>query len=259
MCLLIMQFHVHGGLPLVVAANRDELYDRPAEPMTILRAASPRVLGGRDESAGGTWLAVNQYGVVAALTNRPTPGGRDLTKRSRGELPLALAQHDSAAAAVDAFTAIVRPSDYNPAWLLVGDRQSAFAVDMTGEVTLVEPLPPGIHILENRPLGAKSAKVDRVRMLVDAIDAAGADELVHRLHRVLADHEVPAADDVGEFPPEIKAACVHTERYGTRWSGVITVSDDPAVAPAIRYTDGPPCRSALNDADVFWGEGPDYA
>ena len=37
----------------------------------MLRGGGPRILGGRDEVAGGTWLAVNEHGVVAGLTNQP--------------------------------------------------------------------------------------------------------------------------------------------------------------------------------------------
>src|SRR3954447_10307839 len=125
MCLLIMLVQTHGDFPLVVAGNRDELLERPAVAMSVLRDAGPRVLGGRDELAGGTWLAVNDVGVVAGLTNRPAT--KDPAKRSRGELPIALASHASAAAAVDALVAELRPSDYNPAWLLVGDRDALFA------------------------------------------------------------------------------------------------------------------------------------
>ena len=75
------------------------------------------MLGGRDELAGGTWLAVNEHGVVAGITNRPSPGGRDPTKRSRGELPLLLAKHRSATATVADLMEGIRPSDDNPAWL----------------------------------------------------------------------------------------------------------------------------------------------
>src|SRR5882762_8250462 len=56
-CLLVVLSRVVPGLPLVVAANRDERFDRPATPMAILRAVGPRRLGGRDDKAGGTWLA----------------------------------------------------------------------------------------------------------------------------------------------------------------------------------------------------------
>src|SRR2546423_2141430 len=122
-----MLAQMHREFPLVVAANRDELLDRPAVAMTVLREAGPRIIGGRDELAGGTWLAVNDAGVVAGLTNRPMHGQqRDPTKRSRGELPLGLARHTSAADAVEWFAAEIKPSQYNPGWMLVGDRRSAY-------------------------------------------------------------------------------------------------------------------------------------
>src|SRR4051812_25845734 len=109
-----MLTRAHPDAPLIVGANRDELLERPAVPMTVLQDAGPRILGGRDELAGGTWLAVNEAGVVAGLTNRPLAGQRDPAKRSRGELPLALAGHHSAAAAVEAFQSAFRPADFNP-------------------------------------------------------------------------------------------------------------------------------------------------
>src|ERR1700752_3288225 len=103
--------------PLIVAANRDERLDRPAVPMTVLRERQPRILGGRDELAGGTWLAGHEHGVVAGLTNQPSLGGRDPSKRSRGELPLAFASYASAAEAVRAVPAGLDPARYNPCWM----------------------------------------------------------------------------------------------------------------------------------------------
>jgi uncharacterized protein with NRDE domain len=257
--LLIVVAQMHPDIPLIVGANRDELLDRPAQPMTVLREAGPRVLGGRDELAGGTWLAVNDAGVVAGLTNRPTNGQRDPAKRSRGELPLALACHNSATEAVEAFGAAVRPADYNPAWLLVGDRETLFAIDMTGdEQPVINPLPPGLHILENRPVGTRSPKVDHVRSLLTGVDDLPDGPLVRRLQSVLGNHDVPAdlsADhdgDLGEVPAEVRAACVHTERYGTRWSCVVTVPGDADRLPTLRYADGPACRADYTDADPLW-------
>jgi uncharacterized protein with NRDE domain len=78
-CLLIALSGVLDGTPLLVAANRDELYARPAESITVLRDHGPRILGGRDLAAGGTWLAVNSRGVMAGLTNQPSGRGRDDT------------------------------------------------------------------------------------------------------------------------------------------------------------------------------------
>jgi uncharacterized protein with NRDE domain len=255
MCLLIVLAHTRRDLPLVVGANRDELLERPATPMAVLRDANPRIVGGRDELAGGTWLAVNDAGVVAGLTNRPAT--KDPAKRSRGELPIALASHASAEAAVEALVDELRPSDYNPAWLLVGDRDALFAVDMTGGgAAKVERLPPGIHVLENRALGEASPKVDHVRSLLAGVEDLAADELRERFQNVLADHFVPEGatpvrDGGGDpIPAEVKAACVHTERYGTRWSGIVTMPAAPKARPTFRYADGPPCQGAWKDARV---------
>src|SRR5271166_3791385 len=120
-------FQVVSDAPLIVAANRDERLDRPAVPMTVLRERDPRILGGRDDLAGGTWLAVNEHGVVAGLTNRPVSGGRDPAKRSRGELPLAFTRAAGAAEAVARVVPTIDPDAYNPCWLLVGDRRSLFS------------------------------------------------------------------------------------------------------------------------------------
>ncbi len=174
-CLLIALSGVVPGVPLLIAANRDEMYQRPTDPITVLRAAHPRILGGRDELAGGTWLAVNEHGVVAGLTNQPT-GARDPAKRSRGELPLAFAAYPDAKTAVTEVCARLDPAAYNPCWMLVGDRQDLFSVDVSGgHRARVERLPAGRYVLENAPLGQASAKQRRVAGLVAALDGAGPD------------------------------------------------------------------------------------
>src|ERR1700683_1267947 len=146
----------------MIAANRDEQRARPAVTMTVLQDHDPRVLGGRDELAGGTWLAVNEHGVVAGLTNQPT-GARDPAKRSRGELPLTFAAYPDAKTAVTEVCARLDPAAYNPCWMLVGDRQALFSVDVSGgHRARVERLPAGRYVLENAPLWQPSAKQRRV-------------------------------------------------------------------------------------------------
>ena len=214
-----MASRVAPDAPLIVGANRDELTDRPATPITVLAASGPRILGGRDEQSGGTWLAVNEHGVCAGLTNQPLGDAKDPSKRSRGDLPLALARHTSAAAAVESFVATYRPEDYNGCWLLVGDRTSLWFVDFTGTGT--EParacaLPPGIHVLENRALGQPSAKVGLVRTALGEPGDAAAIEAAFRA--VLVDHRIPEDD---ERPNS--ANCVHLDTFGTRSSCLVRV------------------------------------
>jgi uncharacterized protein with NRDE domain len=266
MCLLVVLSGVVPGAPLVVAANRDEYRARPALAMTVLERGPITILGGRDEVGGGTWLAINEAGLVAGLTNRPLPEGPDRAKRSRGELPLVLARHATAAGAVDAFRAEVHPGDYNPAWLLVADRHDVFLVDVTGaDRVVVEPLGTGVHVLENRNLHERSVKADRVRTLLDPVLAAPAVRLQDGLAALLADHHHPAtnsdeADEVqGASNPrlvaEVRAICVHDDAddYGTRSSTVITVAADGR--PDVRYTDDAPCHATWRSADELWPVG----
>jgi len=249
MCLLVVVSRVDPAVPLILGANRDERVDRPTTAATVLRPEGPRILGGRDHVAGGTWLAVNEHGVVAGLTNRPSPDGRDPSKRSRGELPMALAGHVDARSAVDAFTGQFRPDDFNPAWILVGDRESLFYLDMTqGARPEAAELPPGIHILENNPLGAPSPKTSNIRDLIDRIDPATG------LRGLLADHRVPAdSEGLPEgVDPAVLAACVHTAEYGTRSSSLIRVPADRRALPEVSVADGHPCTSSFADVSTMW-------
>ena len=275
MCLLIALFQVVPSAPLIVAANRDERYDRPAVAITTLREAQPRVLGGRDEVAGGTWLAVNEFGVVAGLTNVPSPRGRDTTKRSRGELPVALAAHQDAAAAVAWICATVDPSDYNPCWLLVGDRESLFYVDLTGgRRPVARQLPAGSYVLENAPLLPRSAKAAHVAGLMaaagvgqeavgaGAAGAPGVSEVRERLAAVLRHHSpgpgstapgstAPGSTVPGSTAPAwLSAACVHGNGYGTRSAMIVTVG--ATGPPQVQVADGPSCQAPLVDAGGLW-------
>jgi uncharacterized protein with NRDE domain len=262
--LLIAMFGMAADAPLIVAANRDELLDRPAVPMTVLRERGPRILGGRDELAGGTWLAVNEHGVVAGLTNQPSFNGRDPSKRSRGELPLAFASWASAAEAVENVSAVLDPASYNPCWMLVGDREALFFVGVAGQGRPeVEQLGPGLHVLENAPLRPRSAKAAFVTQLVTKALSARQDvapqDAVAALEAVLADHRPaisePLTDSAGRVrPPELSAACVHGEGYGTR--SALTVSVPAAGMPSVRVADGRPCEHEFRDVTSLWTEQP---
>jgi uncharacterized protein with NRDE domain len=257
-------FGMVADAPLIVAANRDERLDRPAVPMTVLRERGPRILGGRDELAGGTWLAVNEHGVVAGLTNQPSTAGRDPVKRSRGELPLAFASWGSATEAVEKVSATLDAASYNPCWMLVGDREALFFVGIAGfGKPEVEQLDPGLHVLENAPLRPRSAKAAFVTQLVtkelSAQQYVGASGAVAALESVLADHQPaisePLTDSEGRIrPPELSAACVHGEVYGTR--SAMTVSVPATGLPSVRVADGRPCEHDLQDVTGLWTEQP---
>ena len=85
MCLIATAWRPGSAWPLVMAANRDEFFDRPSAPAQWWQT-HPDVLAGQDLLAGGTWLGINRLGAFAALTN-VRASNRAVAQRSRGHLP----------------------------------------------------------------------------------------------------------------------------------------------------------------------------
>ena len=97
MCSVIILRRPDAAWPLVLGANRDEMADRPWLPPARHWPDRPNVVAGLDELAGGTWLGLNDEGLVAAILNRPGTLGPEQGKRSRGELVLEALDHADAA------------------------------------------------------------------------------------------------------------------------------------------------------------------
>lgn len=88
MCLIAFAIGQNPEFPLVVAANRDEFFRRPTAAMDWWQDDNgQRILAGRDLESGGTWLAVDTDGAVAAVTN-VREGSAEAGRCSRGEIPL---------------------------------------------------------------------------------------------------------------------------------------------------------------------------
>src|SRR5699024_8455924 len=85
MCLINFHFQDHPHYKLIVAANRDEFYNRPTAPAQFW-ADEPTILAGRDLKQMGTWLGITRQGRFAALTNFRDPFGHSTNKRTRGEI-----------------------------------------------------------------------------------------------------------------------------------------------------------------------------
>lgn len=147
MCTLVTRSCPGEGWPLLAAANRDEMLDRPWDPPGEYWPELPGVVAGRDRLGGGTWMGVNAAGVLAAVLNRPGSLGPASGKRSRGELPLlALGQADAAAAA--AAIMALEGSEYRSFNLMLADAGSVFFLCWTGEGRITgRRLAPGLHMV----------------------------------------------------------------------------------------------------------------
>lgn len=154
MCTLIVVRNVHASYPLVVAANRDEMLDRPSAPPKVWDHA-PRMLAPVDLRRDGTWIGVNEHGVFAALTNRidiPSEAGR----ASRGELVVMALEERTAGQALGR---IVRldARRYNGFHLVVADLRSgylAYGDGAAGEsLVRIGALDDGLNIVTNLGVG----------------------------------------------------------------------------------------------------------
>jgi uncharacterized protein with NRDE domain len=152
MCTVVLLRRKGHTWPLILGANRDEMQDRPWRAPGRHWPDRPEVIAGLDELAGGSWLGLNDHGVVAAILNRVGTLGPAAGKRSRGELVLDALDH---ADAVDAATALVGldPDSYRPFNLIVADNRDAFWIVHRGLGGIeMQPIPEGLTMFTSREI-----------------------------------------------------------------------------------------------------------
>jgi uncharacterized protein with NRDE domain len=254
MCTLAIYFQTASRWPIVLAANRDEFLDRPAaEPTTL--ADHPYIVGGKDLRAGGTWLGINEHGLVAGLLNRRATAGADPKARSRGLLCLDALRCRGAHDAVE-FVRAQRAQDYNPFNLLIASREHAFvAHNRAGRIDLVQ-LATGLHMLTN--LDVDDFECPKISRAYERFAELGARDEFRRdpvamrseLAALLADHSTQLDSRNGEAgSARSNALCLHLDGYGTRSSSLIFIGADSAQIEHF-FAPGPPCRTAFAPAAV---------
>lgn len=237
MCLIAFRWQPDAAQPLVLAANRDEFHARPTRALAWWRWPDGP-LAGRDEQAGGTWLAAGRDGRVAAITNYRDPNAAS-GARSRGELPLAWLQHEETAAGFGAWLH-ARRADYGPFNLIFGDCNTLWIV---GTHAAPAPIEPGTHALSNHLLDTpwpKSIRAvrgmeqwherhdhdfDRLLDLLD--DRQPADE-----------HELPETGIEPELEAMLSAPFIVSPRYGTRCSTALVLGERITMAERSFDPDG---------------------
>jgi uncharacterized protein with NRDE domain len=248
MCTLAIYFRSFSDYPVVVAANRDEYLARAAMPPVTLNE-HPHVIGGKDLRAGGTWLGVNEHGMVAGLLNRRTAdyGPADPALRSRGLLCLEALQQPTAAAAAR-YAERQRGAAYNAFNLLIASPEAAFvAYNRGGEVEVVQ-LKEGFHLLTNTDVDDfECPRISRAYSGFAQLaksDAFTRDPVSQRgeLHQLLADHSTQLDSRSGRT----NSLCMHLGDYGTRSSSLIFMREDRRVDHF--FAAGPPCTTAFERA-----------
>lgn len=230
MCLLAFALDAHPHYRVVVAANRDEAYDRPATPLAWWSDA-PTVLAGRDLQAGGTWMGVTREGRWAALTNVRAPNAPRHAERSRGALVRDALT--GAAPAAETAQAIHRQRDRYDGFNLVVSDPAETAVVSTRTDRPVR-LGAGVYGLSNDALDTPWPKVVRARRALRALlgqDEIAAPDLLALLDDTdrPPDAELPDTGVGLDWERCLAPIRIQTEGYGTRVSTALLIRRDGTV------------------------------
>jgi uncharacterized protein with NRDE domain len=259
MCTLAIYYKAFADYPVVVAANRDEYLVRPALPPTTL-SERPHIVGGKDMIANGTWLGINEYGIVAGLLNRRNADGtNDPNLRSRGLLCLDVLHYASAADAAR-FAAHQHGADYNPFNLLIASRKETFvAYNRSGTIEVVS-IKSGLHLLTN--LDVDDFECPRISRAYTHFAELGAREdfardpvaMREELARLLADHSTQLDPRTGTTQSDPvtglrNSLCLHSDVYGTRSASMIFMGRDGDKVDHF-FASGPPCTASFERAIV---------
>jgi uncharacterized protein with NRDE domain len=231
MCLLLIAVRTVPGRPLLLLGNRDEFRARASATAGPWNE-DPRVVGGRDLVAGGSWLAMRADGRYAAVTNVRS-GLPATAPKSRGWLVRDFVLGD--ATPREFLDNVHRDVEsYGAFNLVVGDRSETWAYGTAD--TSAREFDAGVHVISNGRIGVHWPKTERLRRrFVDEIEThTELDE--SRLLDLLADEEQPADEalpDTGvglELERLLAPVFVRgSAQYGTRASTLAYLHEEQGV------------------------------
>ena len=235
MCLLALFYRVVEDAAVVVGANREEAYRRGGTPPR-LHADRVRWVGGGDPAAGGTWLGVNEHGVLAAVTNRHKDV-KPSHPRSRGLLVRDLLGCATAAAASEMAVRELNGDHYEGCNILCADDRDAVVVH-GGDWLRVRPLPPGLHVLTNGDVNDE--RDVRREFVAHWLGRQG-----YR-YRTSADCVAALRELCGRHEPGEPPVCLRGDDRGTTSSAIIALR--PSLARSVYlHAQGPPDVTPYED------------
>jgi uncharacterized protein with NRDE domain len=240
MCLIVFSYRQTPGFRLILAANRDEFYDRPTRALAFWKNR-PDILAGLDMRGGGTWLGITKAGRIAAITNfRHIPSIR-ADAPSRGMLVKNFLTGDASPADyLDHVQSI--GNRYNGFNLIVGDAETLFYYSNRGGD--IYRMPPGLYGLSNHLLDTPWPKVQRAKNRFQSLLAYQAgfksDDMFELLHDTSRppDNTLPDTGIGLEWERILSPMFITSGVYGTRSSAMILWKDDGEITFSERTYDG---------------------
>lgn len=225
MCLLLFSFNKHSDYPVILAANRDEFFERPTEAASFWDDC-PSILAGRDLRKGGSWMGVSKDGRIAAVTNYREPSQNKTSATSRGSLVSDyLKGNDSAEYYIQ--KVMLQRHAYDEFNLLVGDKQSLLFYCSVEED--YQALKPGLYGISNGKLDSPWPKVEKGKAALEKVTPESEKPEPEKLFELLADETIAADSELPstgvslEWERKLSPLFVHFDGYGTRSSTVLLI------------------------------------
>lgn len=223
MCLIAFAWDYHPKYKLILAANRDEFYERPTRAASFWED-NPDIFGGRDLQALGTWMAISKQGKFGALTNYRDIKNIKSDARSRGEI---ISDYFNSNSSQEGFIKKLHDyaEGYNGFNFISTDFHSM--VHYSNYERKINSISPGIHGLSNALLDTPWPKVDELKTRFEKTIKEDFDH--DKLFELLSDtktHEDKILPNTGvtpELEKALSAICIETEKYGTCSSAILTV------------------------------------
>ncbi len=232
MCLILFSYRSHPSYPLILAANRDEFYERPTAPAAFWDDA-PHILAGRDLKEGGTWLGITRTGRLAAITNYRDPRAVRDHAPSRGTLVSGFLRGDESP---EEYIQRIRADAgrYSGFNLILGEGGALF--HFSNMTDAFQKIAPGMHGISNHLLDTPWPKVERGKRLLEDIISDRRDVSPEEIFRILAntthpdDRQLPDTGVGVAWERVLSAMFIRSEGYGTRSSTVILVDGEGNVS-----------------------------
>ena len=229
MCLIAFSYKTHPHYKLIVAANRDEFYQRPTRKAQFwTEEGLPNILAGKDLKANGTWMGVSKTGKWGALTNYRDPSNIKENAPTRGDLVLDFFK--SGLSEQEYLQEIQKKAEeYNGFNLLIGNKDSVF--HFSNENNLITEVKPGIHGVSNALLDTNWPKLDHAKKALTEVTSKE-DFSKEGLFNILTnsetapDDKLPSTGIPYEWEKAVSSIFIKTDNYGTLCSTLLLVDYD---------------------------------
>jgi uncharacterized protein with NRDE domain len=231
MCLILFAYDTHPSYRLILAANRDEFYERPSARMEFWKD-HPQILAGRDLKMSGTWMGITRQGKIAAVTNYREAAVQNIDAPSRGHI---VSDYLCSETSAEGYLEKMEGAGhrYNGFNLLIGDTSALYYYSNRGGASIT--LEPGVHGLSNHLLNTPWPKVTRGKKRLTSIIESAQHQIPNRLSLLLQslepapDHQLPETGVGYAREKMLSPIFIASPDYGTRCSTILMMDHSRGV------------------------------